>query len=221
MKITFFKIPKHRVFNYKPVYYDAEKEELDERVRKIEDEIKQQNTSGEYVFKRENINFKKSSKTNKKRREVKLPNKRLFVYVAILLFVVAMLVFVRNFAYLINSENYKSKQRTENKTGLEEYDWNPEAVQIVIVDDDEDEEVPENISKEEVKLPSNRTLFDYAAIFLFVVAIFAFFLYQKSLKSKQKIENKTGLEKYDWNPETTQIVIVDDDDEISENTSEE
>lgn len=146
MKITFFKIPKHRVFNYKPVYYDAEKEELDERVRKIEDEIKQQNTSGEYVFKRENINFKKSFETGKKRREVKLPNKRLFVYVAILLFVVAMFVSVRNFAYLINPENYRSKPKTENKTGLEKYDWNPETTQIVIVDDDD--EISENTSEE-------------------------------------------------------------------------
>jgi len=148
MKITFFKIPKHRVFNYKPIYYDAEKEELTERVRKIEDEVKQQNTNDEYVFKRENINFRKSFETTAKRREVKLPNKRLFVYTAILLFVIAMFVLVRTFAYLISTspENNKSKPKIENKTGLEKYDWNPEATQIVIVDDDD--EISENTSEE-------------------------------------------------------------------------
>ena len=147
MKITFFKIPKHRVFSYKPIYYDAAKEELDERVRKIEDEIEQKNTAGEYTFKRENINFRKSLTTDKKRRDVKLPNKRLFVYAAILLFVVAIFATVRNFAYLINPENYINKQKTENRTGLEDGDWNPEAVQIVIVDDDDDIEISENTSE--------------------------------------------------------------------------
>jgi hypothetical protein len=144
MKITFFKIPKHRVFNYKPRYYDAEKEELNERVRKIEDEIKQKNSGGEYVFKRENINFRKAQGADQKRKSIKLPNKRLFVYAAILLFVVAMFFSVRNFAYLINPQTYKTKSKTENNTGLEKYDWNPEATQIVIVD--EDAEISENTS---------------------------------------------------------------------------
>jgi len=31
-KITFFKTPKHRVFNYNPIYWDPEKEEREERL---------------------------------------------------------------------------------------------------------------------------------------------------------------------------------------------
>lgn len=146
MKITFFKIPKHRVFNYKPVYYDAEKEELKERVRKIEDEINQQNSNSEYVFKRENINFRKAVKADEERREVKLPNKRLFVYAAILLFIAAILFSVRNFTYLINPANYQNSKKVDKQTGLEKYDWDPEASQIVIVDDDA--EIVENTNEE-------------------------------------------------------------------------
>ncbi|MDR2125904.1 MAG: hypothetical protein LBP63_03645 [Prevotellaceae bacterium] len=134
MKITFFKIPKHRVFKYKPRYYDADKEELDERIRKIEESSKQ-NNDGEYVFKRENINFRKAYSVDQKRAEAKLPNKRLFVYAAILLFIIAIFVSVRNFSYLINPENYNKKTKYENSDSTGKYDWNPET-QIIIVDDD-------------------------------------------------------------------------------------
>jgi hypothetical protein len=133
MKITFFKLPKHRVFNYKPLYYDADKEELNERIRNIEENSKQ--NDGEYVFKRENINFRKAYGADQKRAEAKLPNKRLFIYAAILLFVVAILATVRNFAYLIDPSNYKNK--TENTDSFEKYDMSPDT-QIVIVDEDED-----------------------------------------------------------------------------------
>jgi hypothetical protein len=141
MKINFLKIPAHRVFNYKSRYYDANKEELNERVRKIEENMKQNNNE-EYVFKRENINFRKSYSVERKRTEAKLPNKRLFVYVAILLFVIAIFVSIRNFSYLIDPENYNKKKQTENTDINKDYDdWNPET-QIIIVD--EDVEIIEN-----------------------------------------------------------------------------
>ncbi|MDR2292219.1 MAG: hypothetical protein LBE11_01935 [Prevotellaceae bacterium] len=143
MKITFFKIPKHRVFNYKPRYYDADKEELNERIRKIEENEKQ--TDGEYVFKRENINFRKAYAADQKRAEAKLPNKRLFVYAAILLFIIAVFVSVRNFSYLINPENYVKEPQIGNSDSTGKYDWDPET-QIIIVDDDA--EITENTSEQ-------------------------------------------------------------------------
>jgi hypothetical protein len=36
MKITFYKRPKPRQFNYKPLYYDPEKEEAEERKKFLE-----------------------------------------------------------------------------------------------------------------------------------------------------------------------------------------
>ncbi len=40
----FFKTPKHRVFEYKPLYYDPRKEELDEKI-----ENQRKRDAGEYV----------------------------------------------------------------------------------------------------------------------------------------------------------------------------
>lgn len=36
---SFFKTPKHRQFNYRPIYYNQQKEELQERIRQIEQEM--------------------------------------------------------------------------------------------------------------------------------------------------------------------------------------
>ncbi|MFY9116287.1 MAG: hypothetical protein WBK97_00065 [Bacteroidales bacterium] len=33
-RISFFRTPKHRVFNYKPIYWDPEKEEFEERIKR-------------------------------------------------------------------------------------------------------------------------------------------------------------------------------------------
>ena len=39
LRFSFFKTPKHRVFNYTPRHYDPDKEELQERIRKAEREV--------------------------------------------------------------------------------------------------------------------------------------------------------------------------------------
>ena len=36
---SFIKLPRYKRFNYKPVYYDAEKEELAQRIARIEKEV--------------------------------------------------------------------------------------------------------------------------------------------------------------------------------------
>lgn len=38
-RISFFRTPQHRVFNYKPVYWDPEKEAFEERVKKSREKI--------------------------------------------------------------------------------------------------------------------------------------------------------------------------------------
>jgi hypothetical protein len=139
MRITFFKIPKHRAFNYKPRYYDTDKEELSERIRKIEETSKQSN-DGEYVFRRENINFRKDRALNQKRIEAKFSNKRLLVYATLLVFIIAVLVSIRNFSHLINPENYNKETKTENT----ENDWDTNT-QIIIID--EDAEITENTNE--------------------------------------------------------------------------
>ncbi len=39
MKFTFVKISEHRTFHHKPIYYDEDKEEREERIRKAKDEL--------------------------------------------------------------------------------------------------------------------------------------------------------------------------------------
>lgn len=37
LRLKFFKLPKHSVYSYKPRYWDPQKEDLEERLKKIED----------------------------------------------------------------------------------------------------------------------------------------------------------------------------------------
>jgi len=140
MKITFFKMPKHRVFNYSPLYYDSAKEELDERVRKIQEGL-EKNDDGEYKIKRERFSFR-TTYLEKKRSEAKWKGKRYLVYLTVALFVCALCLSAYNFIYLINSENYENRTEKNEKKSP---DWDFET-QFTIVDDD-DIEITENISE--------------------------------------------------------------------------
>ena len=43
--ISFFRTPQHRVFNYKPVYWDPKKEEFEERVKQAREKYSVKKTS--------------------------------------------------------------------------------------------------------------------------------------------------------------------------------
>ena len=42
-RFSFFSTPKHRVFTYKPLYYDAAKEDFNERVERARSQVEQGN----------------------------------------------------------------------------------------------------------------------------------------------------------------------------------
>lgn len=44
-RISFFRTPKHRVFNYKPVYWDPKKEEFESRVKRAREKYSVVKTS--------------------------------------------------------------------------------------------------------------------------------------------------------------------------------
>jgi hypothetical protein len=44
-KRSMFRVPKHQQFEYKPMYYDPKKEELQERLKQLED-LQQQDVEG-------------------------------------------------------------------------------------------------------------------------------------------------------------------------------
>lgn len=47
LKLSFFRTPKHRVFNYQPLYYDQRKEELEERIARAKEEAQIENWTAE------------------------------------------------------------------------------------------------------------------------------------------------------------------------------
>lgn len=80
----FFKTPKHRVFNYQPLYYDPRKEELEEKI-----ENQRKRDAGEYVpgdnvrkgFRRIQYESKRSSGPSKLIRFVSLVSIVILIYV--------------------------------------------------------------------------------------------------------------------------------------------
>lgn len=91
-KIGFFRTPQPRKFNYVPMYYDAEKEAFENRVRQIEAKYKVENENGkEYVpgIRRGSMRayFKTSSSQQKKRSNIRL------LIVLIILFLLASYMF--------------------------------------------------------------------------------------------------------------------------------
>ena len=80
----FFKTPKHRVFNYQPLYYDPRKEELEEKI-----ENQRKRDAGEHVpgdnvrkgFRRIQYESKRSGGPSKIIRFVSLVSVVILVYV--------------------------------------------------------------------------------------------------------------------------------------------
>lgn len=65
LNFSFFKTPKHRVFNYQPRYYDPRKEALDERIARAREEEK--GKEHDYVPGRNiRTNFRKAVYENRK-----------------------------------------------------------------------------------------------------------------------------------------------------------
>lgn len=86
----FFKIPKHRQFDYKPIYYDEQKEKLQERIRKIEQEYSI-NKGDEYQRQLTKGSF--SHHYERKRKTQRYSTTRLIIIIIFLLFVAYYLFF--------------------------------------------------------------------------------------------------------------------------------
>ncbi len=89
----FFKIAKPRQFNYTPLYHDPDKEDLEDRIRAIKQEmgIEVSDIKRSTTIKRGS--FRKYSK-NAKRKANRESNLRLIMIVAVLL-ILAYLIFYR------------------------------------------------------------------------------------------------------------------------------
>ncbi len=89
MDLLFFKTRhRHRVFDYKPLYYNKEKEELDRQIRYAELKYKKAAENGEYVS---SIKGSMKHYIEAKRKHSRVSNLRLFI----------ILVFLAGLTYII------------------------------------------------------------------------------------------------------------------------
>ena len=88
----FFRLNKHKEFNYMPLFYDKEKEEFNERVRRIEEEM---------GIKKNTQEFKPSIKRGTMREHIQNTRKQKryssmrLVFIIILLLALAYLLILR------------------------------------------------------------------------------------------------------------------------------
>ena len=88
---SFFKIPRHKQFNYEPLYYDERKEKLQERIKQIEQEYGVKNGE-EYVRSLTKGSF--SHYYERKRKTQRYSTTRLIIIMIFLLFVAYYIFFV-------------------------------------------------------------------------------------------------------------------------------
>jgi len=74
---SFIKLPRHKKFEYKPLYYDARKEALQERIKKIKREMEEEkNIDPKDRIKRE---IERKWQRNNYKQQVNFSNIRIFV----------------------------------------------------------------------------------------------------------------------------------------------
>ena len=102
LNISFFKTPKHKVFTYRPIFYDPEKERLEER-RKAHDAAREaERRQLDYPGKNIRGSFQKSLYEN--RRHVATNSfTRIVVILSILLFFILIFYFSDGLAMLFNA----------------------------------------------------------------------------------------------------------------------
>lgn len=89
----FFKLPKPRKFSYSPLYWDPEKEEREDRVRRIKQEMGIGDPSGPARTTIRRGSFRQASKKTRVKAN-RSSNIRLLVILAVL-FLIAYLLFYR------------------------------------------------------------------------------------------------------------------------------
>jgi hypothetical protein len=90
--IRLFRLPRNKRFNYQPLYYDPEKEEKQERMRRIESElgIKREVTEG---YRTTITRGSMRSYFHKNEKARKQSNFRLVIIILFLLFVAYLILF--------------------------------------------------------------------------------------------------------------------------------
>jgi len=92
MAIKFFHTPKNKRFNYAPLYYDEQKEELEKRVRQINRELGVEDLSESDKPYIPNIKGQMRGTLKRKNEERKKSNLRLAIILVVLLAIIYFLL---------------------------------------------------------------------------------------------------------------------------------
>ena len=105
-----FRVPKHKRYEYKPRYYDAEKAEMDKRFKFVESEAKREREAEKAGLSADgqSFNFRSDFESRRLKRE---SNKRLLVIVVLLLAITYLILW-----YPVSSD---SSADTTNATEIE------------------------------------------------------------------------------------------------------
>lgn len=96
LNLGMFKTPRHKVFNYQPLYYDERKEALDEKIA-----MAHRKKTGEYVpgeglkgaFKRINIDVRRSKSND--------PIRRFITLITLVIFMIALVFIAQHIGLLL------------------------------------------------------------------------------------------------------------------------
>jgi hypothetical protein len=119
LRFSFFKIPEHKRFEYTPRVWDPAKEEREERIKRIQEEMGIRNiaSGGKPYVPNIKGSFRKEYEQNKRGGKPKIDyGKRIQSYIiigAILLLCVIFFYFSRLYPYLFSGEHQNSNDYIE------------------------------------------------------------------------------------------------------------
>ncbi|MFC2086714.1 hypothetical protein ACFLSA_00920 [Bacteroidota bacterium] len=83
----FFKVPQHKQFNFTPRYYDPEKEEREERIKRIREEMGIQDTNTAYKANSNYVRGQMKTYFDRTKKTRKQSNLRLLIILMFLLLI--------------------------------------------------------------------------------------------------------------------------------------
>jgi hypothetical protein len=116
LRFSFFKIPKHKRFGYTPRIWDPAKEEREERIRRIREEMGINTSDGKPYIPNIKGSFRKEYDRNKKGKTKFVYDNKIRSYIiigAILLLCVVFFYFIRLYPYLFSGERQDNNDYIE------------------------------------------------------------------------------------------------------------
>jgi hypothetical protein len=116
LRFSFFKIPKHKRFEYTPRIWDPAKEEREERIKRIQEELGINTSDGKPYIPNIKGSFRKEYERNKKSKTKFIYDNKIRSYIiigVILLLGVIFFYFIRLYPYMLPDERQDNNDYIE------------------------------------------------------------------------------------------------------------